>query len=773
MRILSRYILKEVLSHSLLGLLIFSFVIFIPHISRLLEMVVEHNLTGGQMGLLFLLPLPSIVILTIPMAVLVGILIGLSRMAADGEVVAARATGIGLGQFARPVMLFALMGWAAASAMSFYLAPAANRTLHRMETRLAASQAPYEIQPRVFIEQFKNLLIYLEDVTGSRSRWQGVFIADTSQRGAPKITLAESGILVNDPQRDRLVLHLEHGTTHEADLQHPERYSVISFSNTDIPIPLASAHSVAESKHSPEMMSMGELLAARHSPTHQGRLAARVQFHYRLALPFASLVLALVGMPLGLFTRKGGKALGLMAAILLVFTYYVIMAFGLNFAKQGRIPAALGLWLANGVFALVGLAMLVQMHRTRKRIHQLLEWFEDLGRSFRRRLQRARRSRRASTPTPHPALQPGRYRFFQILDVYIIRGWLFYFVLLLVTFCGIYVIFDFFQLLGDIVRNHVAFTVVVNYYRYLMPQVVFLMLPLSILVATLVSFGLLTKTHQVTAIKSAGISLYRIAAPVLLAAFLASVGMFVLEDAYLPSTNQRQDALRNEIKGKPAQTYYRPDRQWIFGESNDIFNYRFFDADRNVFANLSVFEFNPKSFTMTRRIYASRAFWEPSVGSWVLERGWVRNLSGDRVTLFQPFVMRSFPELKEPPAYFKKEVKPSAQMSVLELRRYIGELTQSGFDVVRLSVQFYRKFSFPLMAFVVALIGIPFSFSMGSKGALAGIALSIGIAIVYWSTSSLFEAMGNLNQLPAVVAAWSPDVLFGLGGVYLFLRVKT
>jgi lipopolysaccharide export LptBFGC system permease protein LptF len=132
-----------------------------------------------------------------------------------------------------------------------------------------------------------------------------------------------------------------------------------------------------------------------------------------------------------------------------------------------------------------------------------------------------------------------------------------------------------------------------------------------------------------------------------------------------------------------------------------------------------------------------------------------------------------FDELNEEPQYFKKEVKPSAQMSAWELRSYINELAQSGFDVVRLSVQLYRKFSFPLIAFVVALIGIPFSLTTGAKGALSGIALSIAIAIVYWSVSSLFEAMGNLSQLPPVVAAWSPDVLFGLGGVYFLLRVKT
>jgi lipopolysaccharide export LptBFGC system permease protein LptF len=138
-----------------------------------------------------------------------------------------------------------------------------------------------------------------------------------------------------------------------------------------------------------------------------------------------------------------------------------------------------------------------------------------------------------------------------------------------------------------------------------------------------------------------------------------------------------------------------------------------------------------------------------------------------------PFSVAKFDEMNEEPQYFKKEVKPSAQMSAWELRRYINDLAQSGFDVVRLSVQFYRKFSFPLIAFVVALIGIPFALTTGAKGALSGVALSIGIAIIYWSASSLFEAMGNLNQLPPIVAAWSPDVLFGLGGVYLLLRVRT
>jgi LPS export ABC transporter permease LptF/LPS export ABC transporter permease LptG len=767
MRILTRYILKEIFSFSLLGLLVFTFVIFIGQLGHLLELVVRHNVPLRDMATLFLLPVPKILMLTIPMAVLLGTLIGLSRMAADGEVIAARASGIGLSCFVRPVMMLAVTGWAVTLWMGLFLAPQAARQMNRMETGLKASQVPYEIQPRVFIEQFPNLLLYLKDVTSSRSSWRGVFIADLTQRNSVKITLAENGVLVNEAARNRFVLHLEQGTTHEYDPQRLEEYSIASFTDTEIPILIDQGGEGAE-RSSPPYLNLTQLWQRIHQPT--DRQPALVELHWRLALPVAAIVLALVGIPLGISTRKGGKSVGLMLSILLVFVYYILMAFGWSYAKQGRVSPIIGLWLANVLFALAGIFMLSNLSHVRTRMMFLQDAFEEMVRRW--QLRRARRAhRQPPVGLPAPAKVGGR--FLQILDVYVIEGWLFYFVMLLIAFTGVYIIFDFFQVLGDIVRNQVSARVVVDYYRYLLPQVVYLMLPLSILVATLVNFGLLTKTNQVIAIKSAGISLYRLSVPVLSVAALLSVGMFVFADRVLPETNQRQNGLRNQIKGKPAQTFYRPDHQWIFGTSNRIYNYTFFDPDQNVFANLSVFEFDPATFRMTRRLHAARAVWEASIHGWILENGWLRDLDGDRVSHYHPFSVDTFKELTEEPSYFKKEVKPSEQMSALELRSYIADLSQSGFDVVRLSVQFYRKFSFPLIAFVVTLIGIPFSFTMGSKGALTGIALSIGIAIVYWSASSLFEAMGNLNQLPPAMAAWSPDILFGLAGSYLLLRIKT
>jgi len=766
MRILTRYIFKEMFGHCLLGLLVFTFVLYVRPLSHVLELVARRSLPASQVAFLFLLPLPSILVMTIPMAILLGTLIGLSRMAGDSEIIAIRATGIGKGQFVRPVLLFALCGWTLTSWISLFLSPAAIRRLERSEASLAAMQASYEIQPRVFIEQFPHLLLYLKDVVSSSTRWRGVFIVDRSQKDEVKVTLAESGRLVNEDGAGRVTLYLENGATHEFNPQHRQQYAVTSFD--DLEIPIVERQGRAARHLTPSMLSPLTLLTDLRTP--KGRRAAMVELNYRLALPIACLVLALVAVPIGLFSRKGGKAFGLMLSILLVFIYYVLMASGLNLAKEGRLNPVVGLWTANVIFGVAGLIMLRQTNRVRTGVDFLHAWLEKIGHTLERFHMGGRKQ-----AAEQNGLKRRRFvwRAFQILDLYVLRSWLFYLAILLVTFTGIYIIFDFFQLLGDIVRNHITAPLLVEYYWYLIPQIVYLMLPLSILVSTLVSFGLLSKSNEITAIKSAGISLYRISVPILVCAGLFSGGMFLLGNNYLPETNQQQDAIRNQIKGKPAQTLYRPDRQWIFGKSDKIYNYRFFDPDLNVFANLSVFEIEPNTFRLKRRVYAARAFWEPHVRRWVLEDGWVRDFSDGRVTDYQPFAVRTFSEVDEAPSYFKKEVKPSEQLSVIELRQYIQSLKQSGFDVVRLSVALNRKFSYPLIAFVVTLIAIPFSFSTGSRGALAGIALSIGIAIVYWSVSSLFQAMGNLSQLPPAVAAWSPDVLFALGGIYLLGRIKT
>jgi lipopolysaccharide export LptBFGC system permease protein LptF len=176
---------------------------------------------------------------------------------------------------------------------------------------------------------------------------------------------------------------------------------------------------------------------------------------------------------------------------------------------------------------------------------------------------------------------------------------------------------------------------------------------------------------------------------------------------------------------------------------------------------------------LQRRIFASSAHWNDRVNQWVFENGWQRTFQGETISSYHPFTITAFPEIHEQPAYFVKEDRPSQEMSYNELSRYIVDLKQSGFDTKRLSVQLNRKLAYPLITLVMAMLAIPFALSMGKRGSLAGIATAIGLAIAYWVIDGLFQAMGNVNTLPAILAAWTPDLLFGIAGTYLLLRTPT
>ena len=302
--------------------------------------------------------------------------------------------------------------------------------------------------------------------------------------------------------------------------------------------------------------------------------------------------------------------------------------------------------------------------------------------------------------------------------------------------------------------------------------------PLSVLIAVLVVFGTLNRTNELTAMKATGISLYRIVVPILAIASVLAVALFAFDESYIPNANRRQEALRSIIKGKPAQTFERPDQKWIFGaekpdEPNHIFYYQLFDPDKDSFGNISIFEFAPNTFTLSRRIFASSAHWEPNLRQWVFENGWERTFAGAEVKTYRTFQVSTFPGIHEPPGYFKKETRQSSEMSFVELNHYIGDLRQSGFDTMRLRVALNHKLAYPLITLVMAVLAVPFALSMGRSGSLAGIGVAISVAIAYWVVAGTFEAMGNVNMLPAIFAAWSPDILFGLAGSYLLLRTPT
>jgi LPS export ABC transporter permease LptG len=312
----------------------------------------------------------------------------------------------------------------------------------------------------------------------------------------------------------------------------------------------------------------------------------------------------------------------------------------------------------------------------------------------------------------------------------------------------------------------------------LTPSMLYQIAPLAVLIAALVIFGVLNRNSEIIAMKATGISLYRMVIPIVSISLILAISLFLFDQYYLPQANRRQEALRAVIKGRPPQTFLHPEQKWIFGQTHAgepgrIFYYQFFDPYRNEFANLSVFEFDPFTFQISRRIFAARAVWDRDSASWTLMNGWQRDIQGANVSTYRDFLKTTFPEIHEPPDYFTKEDLQAQEMNFGQLDHYIRDLRQSGFDTMRLRVALWHKLAYPLVAVVMAILAIPFALSMGRRGSLSGIAVAIGVALAYFVIDGLFGALGNVNFLPSALAAWSSDILFGLIGGYLLLRTPT
>jgi len=499
-----------------------------------------------------------------------------------------------------------------------------------------------------------------------------------------------------------------------------------------------------------------------------------VEAHQRLVFPVACLVFALLAVSLGARPRRGGRAVGLLIAISLLFGYYLVFIVGTGLARHGRLWPAVGVWSANALIGLLALVLLPRLEHTSE-----AGWLQRRADALIPR-RRAAEVLPANTGDGRPGQQPPglqrrlrRVGFPLLVDLHVLRSFLLYFFLLVVGFVLLSDAFTFFELLDDIARHHTPFLVVVDYFRYLLPYLLYLLAPLAGMVAALITLGVMTKNNEIVALKAAGMSLYRLAVPLLAAGLLLAAALVMLDETYLPYTNQRQEALRNEIRGRPAQSFYQPSHQWIFGEASKIYNYDLFDADHNLFGGLSVFELDPATFQLRRRVFATRAHWEQQQKRWILESGWVRDFDGARVRRYRRFAVETLDELNEPPQYFNREVRQSSQMSWRELRRYIAELQQAGFDVARLSVQWHKKLAYPLLALVSVLLAVPFAFLVGTRGAVGGLAQGVGLGVLYWMVGALFEAVGAVGQMPPLLAGWAPDVIFAFLGLCFFLKMPT
>jgi LPS export ABC transporter permease LptG len=310
-----------------------------------------------------------------------------------------------------------------------------------------------------------------------------------------------------------------------------------------------------------------------------------------------------------------------------------------------------------------------------------------------------------------------------------------------------------------------------HYYAFKTTDILQLLTPVAVLVAVLITFGIMARRQEITAMKAAGISVYRTVLPALGLGLAISVGMFAASEYLIPPLNRVANEDFNRIKGRPPQSVTQLQNRWVLGNDGKFYNYDYLEKngpDGVTFYGLSVYDVNERGWELNNRLFASRAIWNGV--SYSLERAWRRS--------FQPRKWANIPDGTrtreiDPPHYFNQETRESETLSFVELRGHIHSLEKLGLDVTKLRVELHRKLAFPMVSLVMTLLGIPFAFVVSRRGALYGVAASIVLAIVYWAFIAIFEALGNYAVLPPALAAWAPNLLFGATGLFFTLTLET
>lgn len=799
-RRLDRYVLKEILGPLVLGFLVYTFILLLRFLFQSAEMIIRRGLPWSTVGDLLLVTLPNIVVLTIPMSLLFGILIAVGRLASDSELIAIRASGIGLSRLYRPILLLAATLTAINVALMIYALPWGNHSLQQIRLEILTRSVSQQVQPRIFSEGWQGKVLYVFESPPNETRWKGVFIAEAGSASEQnQVTIAEWGEVRVDQQGERVVLELTNATRQKMNLASPARFEVSRNKRLELILEdqfMTNQRAKWAVSKGVRELTLKELsrLARDRSASDEQRNLARVETHKKFSIPAACLAFAFIALPLGINNRRGGKGSGFAMSIAVLAVYYILLFNGEEAARYGKLPAWVAMWSPNLILTAVGIFLLVRRNRDKSLLFSRIDrWIRrDVWGGILRIRSLRKRPVAASPLLPEPPLPSTavgmaksvedrgvvlriprlRLLFPNLIDRYVVR--LFLIVLSIVTASGIslYVIADLTERVDEILKNKIAKDLVFDYYKYMSLQIFYDIAPVVILVTTLMTFSLLSRTNEVTAAKALGVSLYRLALPVIVSALLVASFCAYLETQVLPASNERVAQMRDKIKGETTvRTYRRADRQWLFGHGRFIYNYSYYDPKNHSLQRLHVFDFD-ESHDMVRRLYAENAFYSGN-GNWVFENGWARTLDHGGVTNFTRFRGQRTVAFPETPEYFDAEIRPPEQMAYGELRDYVDELKSSGQAVPELEVQLYNKLAFPVISLIMAVVALPFAFRIGRQGTLYGIGVSIVLGIIFLAVFAFFKTLGEAGAIPAAAAVWSPSALFTLLSSYLFLGVRT
>jgi lipopolysaccharide export system permease protein len=375
-KILHTYIFYELAGPFCLGLLVFTFVLLMNKILRLVDLLINKGVSLGEVFTLIWYLMPSFLVLTLPMAILLAILIALGKFSSDAELMAMKASGVSLYQMLPPFAVLCIAGFLVTNALTLYLLPKGNYAFRTELVDIARKHSDANLEEGVFIDAFDGFVLYINSFDKNENKVHGIFLIDKRDPKLQTVIVAQRADIIADQNNTNIFFKLDQGTIHRFNPK-SFNYEYAQFNKYDMNIPLQDLDDDQDFKIKYKEMDIQVLwrLARERSEQQRSAIHINVEIQKRLSFPFACLVFGILGVAVGSFWRRGGKSYGFILSLVIVFLYYICMNLGENLAKSGRAFTFIGIWLPN--FLLGGLGLYVFFKVAREKPVPLLVWVEQ------------------------------------------------------------------------------------------------------------------------------------------------------------------------------------------------------------------------------------------------------------------------------------------------------------------------------------------------------------------------------------------------------------
>lgn len=356
-----------------------------------------------------------------------------------------------------------------------------------------------------------------------------------------------------------------------------------------------------------------------------------------------------------------------------------------------------------------------------------------------------------------------------ILARYFSREFLKLFLLLEFVFLSMYLLIQFILSIDDFVEANAPNILMVAYLFYNTPSIVVQLVPIATLVSVIVMFCVMEKNNEITAMKSCGLSIFRLSRPTMIVSILISISVFLISELIVPYSSARSNEIWKVRLHKGGQKgFYGQNNIWYKG-SGTIYWIRHFDSRKKTMEDLTFYFFDG-SFTLKKRIDARRGIWDGN--RWEIREGMVQEIRDEGGYDLKRFD-QIYLTLPEGPEAFTRTAKDPEEMSYWQLKRYAERVREEGYDATEYSVDMNIKLAYPLINVIMVLIGIPIALGLKKGGAPLAVSLGIGVCFLYLVGFGLSRSLGLSGLLPPGLSAWLANLIFFLFGIYLMMHLET